>query len=72
MSTTQEKTLDQKLYEVYETVSWLEDEIKDMIHAGDNDYLRWAHKVTREARENLYEASTAIRFQKSFDNEKGN
>jgi len=64
METTEEKTLDQRLYEMYVEVSWLEDEINDMVQSEPSDYLKWASKVTREARDNLYEASSAIRFQK--------
>ena len=67
METTEEKTLDQRLYEIYVEVSWLEDEINDMVQSEPSDYLKWASKVTREARDNLYEASSAIRFQKSFE-----
>ena len=69
MDTTEEKTLDQRLYEIYVEVSWLEDEINDLLESDESDYLKWASKVARQARDNLYEASSAIRFRQSFDNE---
>jgi hypothetical protein len=69
MNTTEEKTLHQRLYEIYVEASWLEDEINDLAEANPSDALKWASKVAREARENLYEAHSAIRFQKSFESE---
>lgn len=67
METTPEETLSDRLYDTYSAVCGMEDEITVLIQTADSDYLRWALKVTREARDSLYEASSAIRFQKSFE-----